>query len=89
VIRSHVLLRCPNAKIRTAGAEAGEGKRPGGFRAMPANRRCERWCAKTLELSWLGIAIGVRTDKDCAHASKIDEWVECETVNGTGLRGEG
>jgi hypothetical protein len=35
----HVLLHCPNAKLRAAREEAWEGKTPGGVRVLLANPR--------------------------------------------------
>jgi len=39
MIRSHVLLHCPDAKLRAAREEAWEGKDLGGARALLANPR--------------------------------------------------
>jgi hypothetical protein len=52
--RSHVLLHCPNANLRTAREKPWEGKTPGGVRVLLANPRWERWFAKFLELSGVG-----------------------------------
>jgi ribonuclease HI len=52
--RSHVLLHCPNAKLRAARTEAWEGKTPGGVRVLLANPRWERRLVKFLELSGVG-----------------------------------
>jgi hypothetical protein len=49
--RSHVLLHCPNAKLRAARVEAWEGKNRGGARVLLANPRWERRFVKFLELS--------------------------------------
>jgi hypothetical protein len=49
--RSHVLLHCPNAKLRAAREKAWEGKTPGGVRVLLANPRWERRLVKFLELS--------------------------------------
>jgi hypothetical protein len=81
--RSHVLLHCPNAKPRAAREEAWEGKTPGGVRVL-LNPRWERRFVKFLELSGAG-----RVMADGAHAARMDEWVACETAEGTALRGEG
>jgi hypothetical protein len=54
--RSHVLLHCPNEKLRAARMEAWEGKDPGGARVLLANPRWERRFVKFLELSGLGHA---------------------------------
>jgi hypothetical protein len=40
--RSHVLLHCPNDKLRTAREEAWEDKDSGGVRVLLANRRWEK-----------------------------------------------
>jgi hypothetical protein len=52
--RSNVLLHCPNERLRTARAEAWEGKEPGGVRVLLANPRWERRFVKFLELSKWG-----------------------------------
>jgi hypothetical protein len=52
--RSHVLLHCPNAKLRAAREEAWEGKNPGGVRVLLANPRWERRLVKFLDLSGVG-----------------------------------
>jgi len=60
--RSHVLLHCPNPKLRAARAEAWEGKNPGGVRVLLANPRWERRFVRFLELSgdgkvWWGLPV--------------------------------
>ena len=47
--RSHVLLYCPNPKLRAARVEAWEGKNPGGVRVLLANPRWERQFVRFLE----------------------------------------
>jgi hypothetical protein len=49
--RSHVLLHCPNAKIRAARGEAREGKDLGSVRVLLSNPRWERRLLGLLELS--------------------------------------
>jgi hypothetical protein len=62
--RSHVLLHCPNAKLRAARAEAWEDKNPGGVRVLLANPRWERRLVKFLELSGVGRVMADGTDED-------------------------
>jgi hypothetical protein len=73
--RSHVLLHCPNAKLRVARMEAWEGKDPGGVRVLLANPRWERRLVKFLELSGVGRVMANGTDEDGAYAARMDEWV--------------
>jgi hypothetical protein len=73
--RPHVLLHCPNAKLRAARAEAWEGKTPGGVRVLLANPRWERRLVKFLELSGVGRVMADETDKDGAYAARLDEWI--------------
>jgi hypothetical protein len=87
--RSHVLLHCPNAKLRAARVEAWEGKDPGGVRVLLANPRWERRLVKFLELSGVGRVMADGPDEDGAYAARMDEWVAWETVEGTAPRGEG
>jgi hypothetical protein len=87
--RSHVLLHCPNAKLRAARAEAWEGKDPRGVRVLLANSRWERRLVKFLELSGVGRVMADGTDEDGAYAARMDEWVAWETVEGAAPRGEG
>jgi hypothetical protein len=46
----HVLLHCPNERLRAARVEAWEGKDPGGVRVLLVNPRWERRFVKFLEL---------------------------------------
>jgi hypothetical protein len=78
--RSHVLLHCPNVKLREARAEAWEGKYPGGVRVLLANPRWERRFVKFLELSGVGRVMADGTEEDGAHAARMDEWVAWEAV---------
>jgi hypothetical protein len=82
----HVLLHCPNEKLRAARAEAWEGKNPGGVRVLLANPRWERRFVKFLELSGVGRVMADGTDED---AAKMDEWVVWDAVERTAPRGEG
>jgi hypothetical protein len=84
--RSHVLLHCPNAILRTARAEAWEGRNPGGVRVLLANPKWERRFVKFLELSGVGRVMADGTNED---AARMDEWVAWETVEGATPRGEG
>jgi hypothetical protein len=87
--RPHVLLHCPNARLRTARTEAWEGKNPGGVRVLLANPRWERWLVKFLELSGVGRVTADGTDEDGAYAARMDDWVTWETVAVTALMGKG
>jgi hypothetical protein len=87
--RSHVLLHCPNARLRAARIEAWEGKDPGGVRVLLANPRWERRLVKFLELSGAGRVMADGTDEDGAYAARMDEWVAWETVERAAPRGEG
>jgi hypothetical protein len=87
--RSHVLLHCPNAKLRAARMEAWEGKTPGDVRVLLANPRWERCLVKFVELSGVGRVMADRTDEDGAYAARMDEWVAWEAVEGAAPRGEG
>jgi hypothetical protein len=84
--RSHVLLHCPNAKLRAARTEAWEGKNPGGVRVLLANPRWERRLVKFLELSGVGRVMADGTDEEGAYAARMDEWVAWETIGGTAPR---
>jgi hypothetical protein len=86
---SHVLLHCPNAKLRAARAEAWEDKNPGGVWVLLVNPRWERRLVKFLELSGVGRVMADRTDENGAYAARMDEWVAWETVEETAPRGEG
>jgi hypothetical protein len=83
--QSHVLLHCPNDKLRAARTEAWEGKNPGGVRVLLANPRWKRRFVKFLELSGVG---RVMADEDGAHAARMDEWVAWKTVERAAPRGE-
>jgi hypothetical protein len=87
--RSHVLLHCPNAKLRAARAEAWEGKDPGGVRVLLANPRWERRFVKFLELSGVGRVMADGTDEDGAYAARMDERVAWEAVEGSAPSGRG
>jgi hypothetical protein len=75
--RSHVLLHCPNPRLRAARAEA---KDPRGVRVMLVNPRWEQRFVKFLELSGVGRVVADGTDEDQARATRMDEWVVWETV---------
>jgi hypothetical protein len=87
--RSHVLLHCPNAKLRAARAEAWEDKNPGGVRVLLANPRWERRLVRFLELSGVGRVMADGMDVDGAYAARMDEWVVWEMVEEAAPRGEG
>jgi hypothetical protein len=87
--RSHVLLHCPNAKLRAAGTEVWEGKDPGGVRVLLANPSWERRLQKFPELSGVGRLMADGTDEDGAYAARMDGWVAWETMERAAPRGEG
>jgi hypothetical protein len=86
--RSHVLLHCPDVRLRAARTKAWEGKNPGGVRVLLANPRWERRLVKFLELSGVGRVMADGTDKDGAYAERMDEWVAWEVAE-SAPRGEG
>jgi hypothetical protein len=86
--RTHVLLHCPNTKLRAARTEAWEGKDPGGVRVLLAGPRWERRLVKFLEMSGVGRVMADGTHKDGACAARMDEWVACEAVEGAAARVE-
>jgi hypothetical protein len=71
--RSHVLLHCPNAKIRVAREEAWEGKDPGSVRVLLANPRWERHLLRFRELSGVGKVVDDGAEE--AWAAKMDGWI--------------
>jgi len=87
--RSHVLLHCPNLKLRAARVEAWEGKNPGGVQVLLANPRWERRFVRFLEFSGVGRVVEDGTDEDNAHAARMDEWVVWEAAEERAPRGEG
>jgi hypothetical protein len=88
VARSHVLLHCPNARLRAVRAKVWEGMNPGGVRVLLANPRWERRLVKFLELSGVGRVVADGTDGDGAYATRMGQWIAWETVE-TAPRGEG
>jgi hypothetical protein len=78
--QSHVLLHCPNPRLRAARVKAWEGKDPGGVRVLLANPKWERRFVKFLELSGVGRVMADGTDEDQARATRMDERVVWETV---------
>jgi len=80
--RSHVLLHCPNAKLRAAREETWEGKESGGVRVLLANPRWERQFLKFLELSGVGRAAQDGTDEDGARGARLDGWIVWEAEEG-------
>jgi len=89
ITRSHVLLHCPNEKLRSARTEAWEGKNPGGIRVSLANPRWERRIVRFLELSGVGRTIADETDEDGVHAARMDEWIAWETEEVKRYGGDG
>jgi hypothetical protein len=55
--RSHVLLHCPDAELRTARVKAWEGKHPGGVGVLLANPRWEKRLLQFLEMTGVGRAV--------------------------------
>jgi len=78
VSRSHTLLHCSNERLRTARAEAWEGKSPGGVRVLLGNPRWEQRFLEFLGLSGVGRTMTDGTDEDGAHAAAMDEWTVWE-----------
>ena len=76
--RSHVLLLCPNERLRCARAEAWEANDPGGIRVLLASLRWERRFLKFLELSVVGRMMADGKDEDGARAAAMDEWIVWE-----------
>ena len=81
--RSHLLLHCPNPKLRAARVEAWEGKNPGGVWVLLANPRWERRFVRFIELSGVGRVREDGTDEDNARA----EWVVWEAAEERAHRG--
>jgi hypothetical protein len=52
--RSHVLLHCPNARVRAARVEACDDKEPGSIRVLLSNPRWEKRLLRFQELSGVG-----------------------------------
>jgi len=73
--RSHVLLHCPNERLKNARAEAWEGKDPRGVRVLLSNPRWERRLLSFLELSGIGRTMADGIDEDGAQAIAMDEWI--------------
>jgi hypothetical protein len=74
--RSHVLLHCPNAKIRT---KAWKGKDPGSVKVLLSNSRWEKRLLKFLELSGVGRVMDDGVDEGEARAGRLDGWIPWET----------
>jgi hypothetical protein len=77
--RSHVLLHCPNTKIRAARVEAWEGKGPGCVRVLLSNPRWEKRLLRFLELSGVGRVMDDGVDEEGAGAGRLDRWILWET----------
>jgi hypothetical protein len=71
--RSHVLLNCPNPKLRRGRAKAWEEKNPGGVRLLLVNSRSELRHFRFPGSSGVGMFRADAPDEDGAHAAKIDE----------------
>jgi hypothetical protein len=87
--RSHVLLHCPNAKLRAAREKAWEGKTPGGVRVLVGQSQVGAATCEVPGAVGVGRVMADGTDEDGAYAARMDEWVAWETVEGTAPRGEG
>jgi len=70
--RSHVLLHCPNARLRETRREAWEDRDPGGVRALLSNPRWERRLLRFLELSGVGRVMDDGVDEEEARAVRMD-----------------
>ena len=68
--RSHVLLHCPNPRLRHARLGAWERKDPGGVRVLLVNTRWKRRFVEFLELSGVGRVMVDGTDEDAAWADE-------------------
>jgi hypothetical protein len=87
--RSHIVLHCPQTKLRAARVEAWEGKDPGGVRVLLANPGWERRLVTFLELSGVRRVMVDWMDEEGAYAERMDEWVAWEAVERAAPRGEG
>jgi hypothetical protein len=84
--RSHVLLHCPNDRLRAAREEAWEGKDPDGIKILLANPRWERRLLRFLELSGVERVVdGV--DVEETRATRLDGWIIWEAKEMELLRG--
>jgi len=87
--RSHVLLRCANARLRAAREEAWENKNPGSIRVLLSNPRWEWRLLRFLELPGVGTVVEDETDEDQARAERMDRWIAWEAEERVEARGEG
>jgi len=85
MIRSHVLLHCPNECLRSARAEAWEGKDPGGVRVLLSNPGWGRRFLLFPRLSGVGRTLVGGTDEDGVWAAAMDEWIVWEAEERTAL----
>jgi hypothetical protein len=75
--RSHVLLHCPNAKLKATRKEAWDGKDLGGVRVLLANPRWEKRLLQFLELTGVGRVVD-SVDEEETRVTKMDGWVSWE-----------
>jgi len=73
MIRSHVLLHCPNARLQEVRREAWENKDPGGVRVLLSNPRWERRLLRFLEFSGVGRVMDDGVGEEEARAAPMDE----------------
>jgi hypothetical protein len=77
--RSHVLLHCPNVKIRTAHEKARERKVPGSVTVLLSSPKWERRLLTFLELSGVGRVMEDGVDEEETWAGRLDGWIPWET----------
>jgi len=73
--RSHVLLHCPEEKVKATRDEAWEGKTSGSIRVVLSNPRWEKRLLGFLELLGVRRVMNDGTDKDETRAARLDGWV--------------
>ena len=88
MVRSHVLLYRPNARLGTARVELWEGKGLGGVRVLLTSPRWEKRSLRFPELSGAGIVVAHGTNEDESRAARMDEWIvwEAEEEAARGMR---
>jgi hypothetical protein len=74
--RSHVLLHCPNAKIRTAREKAWEGEHPGSPVEPTVGKKAPQ-IPRTLGVGRV-MEDGVDEEEE-ARAGRLDRWIPWET----------
>jgi hypothetical protein len=84
--RSHVLLHCPNAKLKAAREEAWEGKDPGGARVLLSNPPVgitDPQIPRALRhrKGRRGRVVEEGTDVEEVRAARLDGWIVWEAIN--------